>query len=71
MRAGRRRESRSCTRRSTSPPCARQRLLKILTARGKVGDVTALLKGEYWRLRDVVVGPDGAPWVATSNRDAH
>jgi glucose/arabinose dehydrogenase len=46
-----------------------QRLLKIAIAGGKVGDATTLLKGEYGRLRDVVVGPDGALWVATSNRD--
>jgi glucose/arabinose dehydrogenase len=46
-----------------------QRLLKIALADGKVGDVTALLEGEYGRLRDVVAGPDGALWVATSNRD--
>jgi len=46
-----------------------QRLLKIAIAGGKVGDATTLLKGEYGRLRDVVVGPDGALWVATNNRD--
>jgi glucose/arabinose dehydrogenase len=28
-----------------------------------------LLEGEYGRLRDVVMGPDGALYVATSNRD--
>jgi glucose/arabinose dehydrogenase len=46
-----------------------QRLLKIALAGDKVGSVTALLKGEYGRLRDVVAGPDGALWIATSNRD--
>ena len=46
-----------------------QRLLKIALADGQVGGVTALLTTEYGRLRDVVAGPDGALWVATSNRD--
>jgi glucose/arabinose dehydrogenase len=46
-----------------------QRLLKIAIAGGKVGDASTLLKGESGRLRDVIVGPDGALWVATSNRD--
>jgi glucose/arabinose dehydrogenase len=31
--------------------------------------VSALLEGTYGRLRDVVVGPDGALYVATSNGD--
>lgn len=46
-----------------------QRLLTIAIAGGRVGEVTALFRGEYGRLRDVVVGPDGALWVATNNRD--
>ena len=46
-----------------------QRLLAIPIADGKVGRVTALLANEHGRLRDVVVGPDGALWVATNNRD--
>ncbi len=46
-----------------------QRLLKTPLAGEKVGTVTALLEREYGRLRDVVAGPDGALWVATSNRD--
>ncbi len=29
----------------------------------------ALFRGEYGRLRDVLVGPDGAVYIATSNRD--
>ena len=29
----------------------------------------ALFQGEYGRLRDVLVGPDGAVYIATSNRD--
>ena len=28
-----------------------------------------LYDGEYGRLRDVAVGPDGAVYLATSNRD--
>ncbi len=33
--------------------------------------VSTLLERTYGRLRDVVVGPDGALYVATSNRDGH
>jgi len=29
----------------------------------------ALLTGEYGRIRDVVVAPDGSLWILTSNRD--
>lgn len=46
-----------------------QRLLAIPIADGKVGRVGTLLANEHGRLRDVVVGPDGALWVATNNRD--
>jgi len=47
-----------------------QRLLRVrLTADGAVGGVENLLEHAYGRLRDVVVGPDGALYVATSNRD--
>lgn len=35
----------------------------------RVVEREALLRGEYGRLRDVLVGPDGAVYVATSNRD--
>jgi glucose/arabinose dehydrogenase len=47
-----------------------RRLLKVtlgddLAVRG----VEPLLRDQYGRLRDVVVGPDGALYVATSNRD--
>ena len=35
----------------------------------KVAETEELLTGEYGRLRDVVSGPDGALYVATSNRD--
>ena len=33
------------------------------------GPPVTLLAGTYGRLRDVVVGPDGALYVATNNRD--
>jgi glucose/arabinose dehydrogenase len=47
-----------------------RRLLRVrLTADGAVGGVENLLERAYGRLRDVVVGPDGALYVATSNRD--
>lgn len=48
-----------------------QRLLRVTPApdlRSAVR-VVALLAGAYGRLRDVVVGPDGALYVTTSNRD--
>jgi glucose/arabinose dehydrogenase len=35
----------------------------------RVAQLDALLDGTHGRLRDVVVGPDGALYVATSNRD--
>jgi glucose/arabinose dehydrogenase len=37
--------------------------------RRKVADTEELFSGVYGRLRDVVSGPDGALYVATSNRD--
>ena len=47
-----------------------RRLLRMrLTAEGGIPEVTAWLAGAHGRLRDVVVGPDGALYVATSNRD--
>ncbi|HEV8310738.1 MAG TPA: PQQ-dependent sugar dehydrogenase [Methylomirabilota bacterium] len=47
-----------------------QRLLRIrLGPDLSVGHVDALLSGSYGRLRDVVVGPGGALFVTTSNRD--
>jgi len=36
---------------------------------GKVIEQEILLEGVYGRLRDVTVGPDGAVYIATSNRD--
>jgi len=35
----------------------------------RVAETEELLQGVYGRLRDVVPGPDGALYVATSNRD--
>jgi glucose/arabinose dehydrogenase len=47
-----------------------QRLLRVRVGSGdQVAEATALLEGTYGRLRDVVTGPDGALYVATSNRD--
>jgi len=36
---------------------------------GSVADDEVLLDGRFGRLRDVAVGPDGAVYIATSNRD--
>ena len=38
-------------------------------AAGKVVDEEVLYEGKYGRLRDVRTGPDGAVYIATSNRD--
>ncbi len=47
-----------------------RRLLRVpLSPDLKVTGVEALLSGSYGRLRDVVVGPDGALYVTTNNRD--
>jgi aldose sugar dehydrogenase len=47
-----------------------QRLLRVsLGADGSVTGAAPMFSGAYGRLRDVVVGPDGALYVATSNRD--
>jgi glucose/arabinose dehydrogenase len=37
--------------------------------RRRVAETEELFQGVYGRLRDVVMGPDGALYVATSNRD--
>jgi glucose/arabinose dehydrogenase len=36
---------------------------------GSIAGEEMLYKGEFGRLRDVRVGPDGAIYLATSNRD--
>jgi len=41
----------------------------ILTSQGTVADEEILYEDEYGRLRDVAVGPDGAVYMTTSNRD--
>ena len=47
-----------------------RRLLRMrVPAQGSVADMGAWLVGTHGRLRDVVVGPDGALYVTTSNRD--
>lgn len=44
-----------------------QSLWRIPTGNGVAGQPQRLLQGEYGRLRDVVVGPDGRLWVLTNN----
>ena len=44
-----------------------QSLWRIPTRNGTAGQPQRLLRGEYGRLRDVVVGPDGRLWVLTNN----
>ena len=42
-------------------------LWRIPTRKGVTGQPQRLLRGQYGRLRDVVVGPDGRLWVLTNN----
>ena len=46
-----------------------QRLWRIPLADGTAGEPEALLDGQYGRLRNVQVAPDGTLWITTSNRD--
>jgi glucose/arabinose dehydrogenase len=46
-----------------------QRLWRFELEDGAIVDHEELLVGEHGRLRTVVIGPDGALWVLTSNRD--
>ena len=47
-----------------------QRLYRIaVAADGSLAPPETLLDGQYGRLRTVVLAPDGALWVTTSNRD--
>ncbi|MEO5840363.1 MAG: PQQ-dependent sugar dehydrogenase [Acidimicrobiales bacterium] len=48
---------------------AGRRLWKISITPTGVGTPQSLLEGQFGRLRTVVTAPDGALWVATSNRD--
>ena len=44
-----------------------QSLWRVPTRDGVAGEPVRLLQGEFGRLRDVVVGPDGRLWVLTNN----
>jgi glucose/arabinose dehydrogenase len=47
-----------------------QRLWSVpLDGNGGAGTPTALLQGQYGRLRTAERAPDGSLWIATSNRD--
>ena len=46
-----------------------QSLRRLTVSGGTVTGEEVLYDGEYGRLRDVAVGPDGAVYLATSNRD--
>jgi glucose/arabinose dehydrogenase len=48
---------------------AGRRLWKMTITPAGLGTPQALLEGQFGRLRTVVTAPDGALWVATSNRD--
>jgi glucose/arabinose dehydrogenase len=48
---------------------AGKRLWKIPITADGLGQPQAVLNGTFGRLRTVVLAPDGALWVATSNRD--
>ncbi len=46
-----------------------QTLYEAIIENGKVLEVKEHLKGEFGRIRDVVLGPDGLLYVTTSNQD--
>ncbi|HEV8297188.1 MAG TPA: PQQ-dependent sugar dehydrogenase [Acidimicrobiales bacterium] len=46
-----------------------KRLWRIPITPGGLGEPEAVIDGDFGRLRTVVVAPDGALWVTTSNRD--
>ncbi len=46
-----------------------QRLWRVPLTDEGVGKPVALLAGDYGRLRNVQVAPDGSLWITTSNRD--
>ena len=46
-----------------------ERLWRVPLDGARAGEPQALLAGRFGRLRTVVVAPDGALWVTTSNRD--
>lgn len=46
-----------------------QRLLVVPITGGEVGEPSAILIDALGRLRDVVLGPDGALWILTNNTD--
>jgi glucose/arabinose dehydrogenase len=46
-----------------------ERLWRIPVEGDRLGEPEGLLEGEYGRIRTVALGPDGALWLTTSNRD--
>jgi glucose/arabinose dehydrogenase len=46
-----------------------ERLWRIPVEGKRLGEPEALLEGEFGRIRTVALGPDGALWLTTSNRD--
>jgi glucose/arabinose dehydrogenase len=46
-----------------------ERLWRIPLVSGRVGSPQSMLQGQYGRLRNVQVAPDGSLWITTSNRD--
>jgi glucose/arabinose dehydrogenase len=46
-----------------------ERIWRIPVEGKRLGDPEGLLEGDFGRIRTVAVGPDGALWLTTSNRD--